>query len=105
MLTLSTMSEDEGRLPIPGVGGKEAAEILGVRSAMDVYRLVSAGVLPKTLKYATFALDRAEVERVAPDRYRPNHPYWLSTKEAPLLLGVTQNRVRQRVHRGSCRRW
>ena len=39
------MSADAERT-ILGISGKEAAEILGVRSELYVYRLVSEGVIP-----------------------------------------------------------
>jgi len=85
--------------PLLGISGKEAAKILGI-TELSVRRLVQQGVLHKPAKYQRFALDLAEVEQVALQRYRPGHPYWLTTTEAAKLLEVTPTRVRQLVARG-----
>ena len=82
-----------------GISGREAAAILDLADEFSVYRLVSRGVIAKAVKHAHFGLDRAEVERVALDRWKPGHPYWATSAEAAELLGVTPNRVRQLVDR------
>jgi len=91
--------DENHELPILGVSGKEAANILGIRE-LSVARLVSQGVIPKTAKHARFALDRSDVERVALERYQAGHRYWLSTREAAEVLGVGTTRVLQLVDRG-----
>lgn len=85
--------------PLLGISGAEAAEILGMHE-LSVARLVMRGVLRKPAKGARRALDRAEVERLALERYRPGHPYWLTTPEAADVLGVTRARVHQLVTAG-----
>jgi excisionase family DNA binding protein len=85
------------RAPEPppiGISDAEVAEILGVRE-LSVSRLVGRGVPHKPAKGRNRALDRVEVERIALERYRPSHPYWLTTREAADFLGVTRERVRQ----------
>lgn len=79
-----------------GLSGAEAAEILGI-SEMSVARLVMQGVLHKQVKHQRRGLDLAEVERVSLERYRRGHPYWLTTREAAAVLGVSDERVRQLV--------
>ncbi len=79
------------RAPEPppiGISDAEVAEILGVRE-LSVSRLVGRGVPHKPAKGRNRALDRAEAERIALERYRPSHPYWLTTREAADFLGVT----------------
>ena len=65
-----------------------------------MYRLVSQGVIPKAVKHAHGGLERADVERVALDRWKPGHPYWATSTEVAELLSVTPTRVRQLVDRG-----
>jgi hypothetical protein len=83
--------------PLLAVSNAEAAEILGMQQELSVTRLVARGILHKPSKWQKRALDREEVERVALQRYRPGHPYWLTTSEAAGILGVTGKRVRQLV--------
>jgi predicted site-specific integrase-resolvase len=87
--------------PIQGISGGEAAEIPGVRSEVSVYRLVSAGVIPKSRKHARFGLDREDVERVSLTRYRrAGHPYWRNGAEAAERLGVTRKWVTELAKQG-----
>ena len=95
---------DEGE-PRIGISGAEAAEILGIHE-LSVSRLVGRGILRKAIPHRKIGLDRADVERLALERYaRRDHRYWTTTAGAAEILGVTANRVRQLVDRGSCRRF
>ena len=51
-----------------GISGTEVAEILGVHE-LSVSRLVGRGILRKTVPHLKIGLDRADVERVALERY------------------------------------
>lgn len=83
-----------------GISGAEAAEIVGIHE-LSVSRLVGRGILRKTVPHLKIGLDRADVERVALERYADkDHPYWTTTAGAAEILGVTANRVRQPVDRG-----
>jgi hypothetical protein len=64
--------------PIDGISGKEAGQILGIRE-LSVSRLVNQGVLRKAVRGQKFGLERADVERVALERYRRGHPYWCTS--------------------------
>jgi len=86
--------------PIDGISGAEAAEILGIQE-LSVSRLVMQGVLRKAVRGQKFGLDRADVERVALERYRPGHPYWCTSGAAAEILGVSVTRVHQLVDRGA----
>ena len=86
--------------PRLGIGSAEAAEILGIHE-LSVSRLVRRGILRKSAPHQRIGLDRADVERLALERYAcKDHPYWTTTAGAAEILGVTQRRVRQLVHRG-----
>jgi predicted site-specific integrase-resolvase len=85
--------------PTSGLSGAEAAEILGT-SRQAVYRLVNTGVLPKSVAHQHGGLDRDDVERVALERWKPGHPYWITSSEVAQILGVNPARVRQIVARG-----
>jgi len=90
---------DEGA-PRLGISGAEAAAILGIHE-LSVSRLVGRGILPKSVPHRKIGLDRADVERLALERYaHKDHPYWTTTAGAAEILGVTPNRVRQLVERG-----
>jgi hypothetical protein len=67
---------------------------------LSVARLVRRGVLHNPAKHARNALDRAEVERVSLERYRPGHPYWMTGREVAEALGVCGSRARQLVASG-----
>lgn len=89
--------------PIQGIGGREAARILGVRSEVYVYRLVSEGVIPRVApKHSRFALDRDVVEALSLARLRPGRPYpfWLTPGEAAALLSLSRKWVLQLAERG-----
>ena len=96
--------------PILGLSGAEAARILGVHE-LSVARLVRHGVLHKPVKRQQYALDRTEVEAYALERWKPGHPYWLSSQEAAEVLGLTSSRVSQLARAGKIpavrhgRRW
>jgi len=85
--------------PVDGISGKEAGRILGIRE-LSVSRLVNQGVLPKTVRGQRFGLDRADVERVALERFRAPHPYWCTAGDAAKILGVDVTRVLQLVDQG-----
>jgi hypothetical protein len=80
--------------PILGLSGAEAADILGVRE-LRVAQLVVDGVLPKAVKHQRQGLDRADVERLSLERYKPGRPYWITEREAAELLGISRPRVFQ----------
>jgi predicted XRE-type DNA-binding protein len=84
--------------PEDGISGAEAAEILGIQE-LSVSRLVSQGVLLKAVRGQKFGLERADVERVALERYRPGHAYWCTSGCAAEILGVSVTRVHQLVDR------
>lgn len=71
--------------PEDGISGAEAAEILGIQE-LSVSRLVSQGVLPKAVRRQKYGLDRADVERLALERYRAGHPYWCTSGGAAEIL-------------------
>jgi hypothetical protein len=85
--------------PEDGISGKEAGSILGI-AELSVSRLVPQGVLRKGVRGQKFGLERAAVERVALERYRPDHPYWCTSGGAAEILGVRVARVHQLVDRG-----
>jgi hypothetical protein len=95
----------DGGAPILGLSGAEAAQILGVNSEVYVHKLVWQGVIPKARKYVRGGLDREDVERVALERYKPRHPYWLSGGEAAQVLGLSRQRVQQLACKVACRSW
>jgi hypothetical protein len=75
-----------------GISGAEAAEILGIHE-LSVSRLVGRGP-PENRPHLKIGLDRADVERVALERYaHKDHLYWTTTAGAAEILGVTANRV------------
>ena len=86
-------------LPVDGISGKEAGRILGIRE-LSVSRLVHQGVLPKAVRGQRFGLDRADVERVALERFRDPHSYWCTGGDAAEILGVDVTRVQQLVDQG-----
>jgi excisionase family DNA binding protein len=90
----------DGGAPILGLSGAEAAQILGVNSEVYVHKLVWQGVIPKERKYVRGGLDREDVERVALERYKPGHPYWLSGVEAAQVLGLSRQRVQRLAVQG-----
>lgn len=85
--------------PVDGITGKEAGRILGIRE-LSVSRLINRGVLPKAVRGQRFGLDRADVERVALERFRAPHPYWCTSGDAAEILGVDVTRVQQLVELG-----
>jgi len=66
------MPEDDSR-PILGLSGVEAGAILGVTQLTDS-QLVANGILPKAVRYQHNGLDRAHVERLSLERYKPGRP-------------------------------
>jgi hypothetical protein len=52
--------------------------ILGIRRS-SVDRLVMRGILHRPVKFSRHSLDRAEVERLALERYKPGSRYWATT--------------------------
>jgi hypothetical protein len=90
--------------PRIGMSGAEAAEILGIHE-LSVSRLVGRGILRKAIPHRKIGLDRADVERLALERYaHKGHPYWTTTAGAAEILGVTVNRSDSSSTAGSCRR-
>ena len=83
--------------PILGVSGQESAAILGVRE-VSVSRYVARGLLHRTRR--RYSLDRDEVERLALERWKPGHPYWLSSSEAGQILDISSSRMNQLQHAG-----
>ena len=82
--TLFRMNEGE---PGIGISGAEAAEILGIHE-LSVSRLVGRGILRKTVPHRRIGLDRADVERLALERYaHKDHPYWTTSAGAAEILG------------------
>ncbi len=97
--TLTDMLQADPDPPVDGISGKEAGRILGIRE-LSVSRLVNQGVLPKTVRGQRFGLDRADVERVALERFRAPHPYWCTGGDAAEILGVDVTRVQELVDQG-----
>ncbi|QWZ09735.1 helix-turn-helix domain-containing protein [Nocardioides panacis] len=85
--------------PVDGISGAEAADILGI-AELSVSRLVHSGVLRKAVRGQRHGLERAEVERLALERWRPGRPYWVTALDAADILGVTRRRVTQLAERG-----
>lgn len=77
--------------PVDGVSIDEAADILGCSPAA-VRRRVLQGFAP---------VSRADVEELASDVYRwrdhldVDRPYWVTSSQAAVILGVVRKRVRQ----------
>src|SRR3954466_7557494 len=65
-----------------------------------VGHLVVRGALPKRIRHQKQGLDRFDVEAEALRRWKPGHPYWLTTSEAAVVLGVSVSRVKQLVAAG-----
>ena len=83
----------------PGLSVAQAAEVLGVHPG-TVAKMVSQGRLTKACKHQRQGLDLRDVEELALERWRrPGHPYWVTTREAAEILGVSATRVRQLVRR------
>jgi excisionase family DNA binding protein len=85
--------------PNQGLSAAEAARILGVR-ASTVHQWVAKGVLPKSVKWQRYGLNRTDVENLAPQRYTPGHPWFATNREAAQMLGVSRERVKQLVDAG-----
>lgn len=79
-------------LPTLGVSVTEAARILDLHQT-SVRRYVRQGLLQRTSPQ--YGLDRDEVERLALERWRPGHAYWIGTPEAAEVLGVTTARLKR----------
>src|SRR5689334_11178575 len=81
----------EGLGPILGLSASEAGEILGVQ-ARWVDRMVCDGRLREAVKHARRGLDRTDVETIALER---TIGYWVGTREAAQMLGISVSRVKQ----------
>jgi excisionase family DNA binding protein len=79
-----------------GLTAAQAAAIIGVRP-QTVHQWVLNGRLPKLVRYQHGGLDLADVERLALQRWRPGHQYWITTTEAAQILKLSEGRVRQLV--------
>jgi excisionase family DNA binding protein len=85
--------------PGNGVTLEEAAHILGVARS-TVRRLILTGELTREGRYTHRGLDRDQVEELAMRRWRRHRPppadsYWITTKQAAAMLGVSHTRVWQ----------
>jgi excisionase family DNA binding protein len=85
--------------PSQGLSAAEAARILGVRAG-TVHQWVAKGVLPKSVKWQRYGLDRTDVENLALQRYTPGHPWFATNREAAQILGISRERVKQLVDTG-----
>jgi hypothetical protein len=68
--------------PILGLSGVEAGEILGV-TALTVSQYVAHGVLQQAVRYQHNGLDRADVEQLSLERWKPGRPYWVTERGGP----------------------
>jgi hypothetical protein len=99
MLQADPEPDPEPDPPVDGISGKEAGRILGIRE-LSVSRLINQGVLPKAVRGQRFGLARAEVERIALERFRAPHSYWCTRGDAAQILGLDVTRVQQLVDQG-----
>jgi excisionase family DNA binding protein len=94
-----TLDEQPRERPILGVSCAEAARILGVHE-VTVSKYVRAGLLHRRVPKQHDGLDRTEVEKLALDQWPPGHPYWVRTREAAELLGVSVGTVKRYARDG-----